>query len=483
MKLFDLIDKEQILCVKGISSTEADLYPHHTKNAPDEKALIFIYDGEIPARNTNEPPPYAYVVSELLNTDIPQIKVRSVRAAMAYAYSKFYKINYQDLKFIGITGTNGKTTTAMLTRNILKEAGKRVGFIGTGEVTCLERRLNEENYSYTTPPPHILFPIIKKMEEEGCEYIVMEVSSHALSQERVSPIHFEIGIFTNLSKEHSDYHETMEDYYSAKLQLIKSAQKALINIDDDYGRRAYRERGESDTSIGIIRKADAGLIDIESCGLDGTSFTYFELGVIKRFRIKLPGSYNLYNALLAIKCAKMLSIDINVIKSAIEKDIKIDGRFEIIRKDRTLIIDYAHTPDAFENILRTLNSSLIFGQSLHVVFGCGGDRDKAKRPQMGAIAEKYCDVIYITSDNCRNESFTDIAKKILLGIRDKDKARVIKDRRKAIIKCIEESKKGDVIALLGKGAERYVIENGNYRHFDEKDVIESYYSGEKDSDN
>ena len=418
--------------------------------------------------------PYAAIVNKnaiISASDVPLIKIDSVRAALAYAYSALHEIDYSKLKVIGVTGTNGKTTTATLIFEILTKAGYNVGFIGTGRILINEISLTNNEYSMTTPDPDLLYHSLALMQEAGCEYVVMEVSSHSLALNKVAPIIFEYAIFTNLSDEHLDFHTSKEAYYQTKLSLFKRTKQGLFNMDDPFSRRAYNEVGCNKSSIGILFDADVYATDIKTEPLTGSNFYYRAENLMFGIKTGLIGNFNIYNILCALKCAIDLGIKPCIAKDALEKNDGISGRMEMFRSDITVIIDYAHTVDAFYNCLKTVFFNNNQRQSSTIVFGCGGNRDKSKREPMGRIASRYATKIILTEDNNRDEPFCDIIADISKGI-DAGCYRVIKNRESAIRAAISEAEEGDTIAIIGKGHEKYKIENGKYIPFDERRIIE-----------
>ena len=418
--------------------------------------------------------PFAIVASKdcVVNSgSIPVIRAGSVRSALAYALSNAYEIDYEKIKFIGITGTNGKTTTATLIYRILQGCGYKVGFIGTGKIISDREYISGENYSMTTPDPTELYPAISRMSKDGCKYIVMEVSSHSIALGKVAPIKFEYGIFTNLDNDHLDFHSDKEDYFRTKLKMFKSVKHGLFNLDDEYSRRAYELAGCKKTSFGIIRQGDTWASEI-NMRLNKTEFYYREKNIIAKVSTSLTGAFNVYNSLAALRCAIDLGVPPCVAKRCIEDTENVEGRMEIIRGDITVVIDYAHTPSAFYNCLKTLKQTINKGQKLTVVFGCGGDRDRSKRQFFGKYAEMLADLIIITEDNSRNEKFDSITADILDGI-SKNNHIIVKDRESAIRYAIGTAALDDVVAIVGKGHEKYKIENDRYIPFDEKQIIES----------
>ena len=417
--------------------------------------------------------PAAVVVSSkrtVENAPCPIIRVTSARVALSYAIANQCSIDFKKIKFIGVTGTNGKTTTATLIYNILARCGYRVGFIGTGRIESCGKVLTDESYSMTTPDPTLLYPSIKRMQLDECEYVVMEVSSHSIALGKIAPIQFEYAIFTNLDNDHLDFHRSKEEYFKTKLSLFSKAKHGLFNVDDEYGKRAYDEVSCEKTSFGIKSKADAYATALDAKSLEEISFFYREPELIFKARTRLCGAFNAYNVLAALKCVIDLGIKPCLAKEALYDIDGVDGRMEIIDGRVRAVIDYAHTPMAFYNCLKTLKSSINAEQKLIVLFGCGGDRDRGKRSAFGEYADIFADVIVITEDNSRSEAFETIAADITSGIKKKG-YKIIKDREAAIRYAIKAAARGDVVALIGKGHERYKITDVGYTPFDEREIV------------
>ena len=448
-----------------------------------ENSLVFCTekynetDRKTPLR-FNDKKPYAAVVSynhEVPDSKIPIIRVASVRTALAHTISNLYNINYSKMKIIGITGTNGKTTTSTIIFEILKKIGYSVGFIGTGKIYINDELITDYTYSMTTPDPTLLYKALADMYKAKCEYVVMEVSSHSLALGKVSPIKFEYCIFTNLSNEHIDFHGSTEEYYKAKVSLFTQTKRGLFNIDDAYCQRAYQEATCEKSSIGIIKEADAFATDIKSNMQEGISFYFRTNNIIFKVNSSLLGAFNVYNIMCALKCLIDLGVPACIAKKALSEIKQIEGRMECYKSDIVAVVDYAHTPNAFYNCLKTLKNLDNKKQNITVVFGCGGNRDKNKRCEMGTIATLYADKIILTEDNNRNESFEDIISDISKGIHFKE-YRVIRDRETAIRTAISDASSGDIIAIIGKGHEKYKITNTTIIPYDEiiivKDALE-----------
>ena len=399
-----------------------------------------------------------------------QIPAGNVRAALSYALSNAYGIDYDKIKIVGVTGTNGKTTTATLIYTILRQCGYKAGFIGTGKILCNDTPLCSENYSMTTPDPAVLYPSIAKMIRDGCRYIVMEVSSHSIALNKIAPIKFEYAIFTNLDNDHLDFHGTKEEYFNTKLKLFSMCKKGLFNLDDKYSGKASEMVKCDKSTYGIINPGLTYATDIEM-SLNGTTFFFREKNLIFKIKSDLIGAFNVYNIIAAVKCTIDLGIKPCIAKAAVEEAHFIEGRMEVLPGKITVIIDYAHTPFAFYNCLKTIKRSINVKQKLLVVFGCGGQRDRSKRPFFGKYAAELADEIIITEDNCRNESFDDIAKDIIAGIVKKG-YQVIPDRENAIKYALKSASPGDVVAIIGKGHERYKIVADQYIPFDERKIVQ-----------
>ncbi len=409
--------------------------------------------------------------AELPETDIKVFRVKSTRRTLPFMYSRFYGIDYSKMKFTAITGTNGKSTTSEILRKILEYSGARVGYIGTGKIEIGERRLTESTYSMTTPDPRLLYSSIKEMEKEGCTHVVMEVSSHALYFEKTAAIPFELGVYTNISPEHLDFHKTLEEYKRVKLLLSRQAKKCIFNLDDNHLMQLYGDCSSEKLGYGIIRPSDIYAHDIELDGIFGSEYIYRDGKRIFKVKLHLGGAHNIYNSMAAVAAAIELKIPACIIKNAINAITKIEGRLELIRDKINVVIDYAHTEEAFRCVLKMLKSTLICRQKLIVVFGCGGERYKEKRAVMGALAELYSDFTVVTADNSRGEPLSVIIEDILSGFRDTEKRTVITDRAAAIRHAIMLADDGDTVAVIGKGHERYNVDASGYHSFDERSII------------
>jgi UDP-N-acetylmuramoyl-L-alanyl-D-glutamate--2,6-diaminopimelate ligase len=389
----------------------------------------------------------ALVVERPLNLGVPEVLVESARAAMAPAAAAFYGDPTAQLAVVGVTGTNGKTTTAFLVRAMLEADGRRTGLLGTVTSVIGGR---ECPVVRTTPEAIDLQRTFREMVGAGDEGCAMEVSSHALELCRADAIHFAAAIFTNLTQDHLDFHATMEDYFNAKRRLFAAEPGTpVINLDDPYGRRLAAETADAVT-FAIDAEADYRALDTET-DLAGSQFTVRAPDGELRLSSPLRGRFNVYNVLGALAAARSLGVPLETAARAAQSAGQVPGRFQTVEEgqDFAVLVDYAHTPDSLENVLR--EARVLAQGRLHVVFGCGGDRDRGKRPLMGAIARELADRVIITSDNPRSEDPETIISEILEGAGDVEHNA---DRREAITEAIAGAQAGDVVVIAGKGHEQ-----------------------------
>ena len=394
------------------------------------------------------------------------IRVNNARAALAEIAADYYGYPASSLDMVGITGTNGKTTTAFLMHHMLNTLGKSCGLISTIEYRI---GMQIQKATHTTPDTLELNGMLKTMLDEHCKACVMEVSSHALSQDRVRAIEYSVGIFTNLSQDHLDYHGTMEAYLKAKKVLFDNLSPratAVYNLDDPHGSAMVTDTKASTLSYGIGSRASIrGLI------LNNT-LNGLELKIdnhVERYR--LVGQFNALNLLAAYASGKALGFSQDALIEALTSAPPIPGRFEILQvsNDRYVVVDYAHTPDALENVLQTTRHTMKSEGHLWCIFGCGGDRDAGKRPLMGQIAERYSDTMIVTSDNPRTEDPERIIEDIRKGVERPQNALWVVNRKEAIQQAADRSSKGDVILIAGKGHETYQILGTETIKFDDKE--------------
>ena len=413
-----------------------------------------------------------------LPADVTFVVAKDTRFALAISACNFFKNPSRRFKLIGVTGTKGKTTTTYMIKTLLEAEGKKVGLIGTIENYIGEDSLGESDR--TTPESLDLQRIFAQMVEEKVEYVVMEVSSQALKLERVAGCNFDIGVFTNFSKEHisKNEHKDMEDYFNSKMKLFSMCQMGFVNIDDFRGARVKREAKCQVKTYGIDNACDLLAKDITITNI-GVDFKAKLGGKNERIKVDIPGRFSVYNSLAAISVAMYYGCTPEKIKTALEA-IKIPGRSELVpnKKELSIMIDYAHSPESLENILQAVKT-YTKGRVI-VVFGCGGDRDTGKRPLMGEIAGRIADYSIVTSDNPRTEDPEAIVKDIEAGIsKTKGKYEIIVDRREAIKKAIEMANKKDLVILAGKGHEPYQEINKVKYPFDEREIVKEIINNMK----
>ena len=436
---------------------------------------------------------------------IPLVTVPNARHATARLYDAWYDHPAKGLRLVAVTGTNGKTTVSSLVHAILREAGVPCGLIGT--VGCLStmgddyicERDGQPYSGMTTPEPAELYPLLARMAADAPSdsaeppTVVMEVTSHALRQGRVSPLTFELGIFTNLTPEHMDLHGTMEDYYTAKRSLFEVCRTAVVNADDRYGRRLLSEPlpichyhiCHADGAGGLLSDricpaGDGGCTriyaeQIKHLGEDGVAFKLTSPDVRLRLRVPIPGHFTVMNALEAASAALALGVSPAAVRDALAHFKGVAGRMERVTLPDTdvpfsVFIDFAHTPDALESLLRSVQDFRHKGQRIVLVFGCGGDRDPSKRKVMARIASRMADSLVITSDNSRSEEPAGIIADILSGVDKESEFAVIPDRAEAIRYAVQYARAGDIILLAGKGHENYEIDSRGKHPFCEKDI-------------
>lgn len=400
--------------------------------------------------------------------NITIVKVDDTREAMATMSANFYDNPSKSMDVVGITGTNGKTTTSFMIKSILDECKISTGLLGT--IYNIYGSVYEEA-KRTTPESRDLQKLLADMRKNDINSCIMEVSSHSLALKRVYGVKFRVGIFTNLTQDHLDFHKTMENYFMAKMILFKDCDNSVINIDDEHGKRAVSMIDNNIITYGIDNSADVMAENIKIDGA-GTDFTLAHKNDRIEIKLQLPGKFNVYNALSAAAAALALGIPMEKIKLGLEGLKSVPGRSEKINSSKgfTIIIDYAHTPDGIVNILDTAREYT--KNRLVAVFGCGGDRDRKKRPIMGNAAASRADFCVVTSDNPRSEEPMDIINETLEGVKTTNcPYEVIENRKEAIKYAIDNAQKGDVIVIAGKGHENYQVLKDRTIHFDEREIV------------
>ena len=411
------------------------------------------------------------VASHPVISAVPVLYTDRPAETLAGLSERFYQYPAEKLRLIGVTGTNGKTTVTYLIKAILEAAEKKCGLIGTNEILIGEKKSDFKSVMPTTPDALELSHIFSEMVSAGMEYAVMEVSSHALELGRVAHLCFEVGIFTNLTRDHLDFHHTMERYRQAKEKLFSQSKKAVINIDDPVGAEILTRCPCPAISVGC-GQAELCAKNIVLSPI-GTNFVLTEQDRCTPISLSLCGRFNVLNALCAIGAARLLELPDAAIVSGLSSVQGICGRLEHVPtgKDFQVLIDYAHSPDSLENILKTL-AALKRGR-LVTLFGCGGDRDRTKRAEMGRIAETLSDFVIVTSDNPRTENPLKIIEEIRAGM-TKSNSITIPDRRNAIWYALENAQPSDLILLAGKGQETYQIIGETKYPLDEREIVKNW---------
>lgn len=477
MKLGELLRDIDVISSKGDLDVEINGIVYDSRKARKGDLFIcvsgFTKDGHDFIGDALQKGAVAFVVEKDVDVKgAAVVRVPNSRLAMPRLASVFYGNPTQKLRLIGITGTNGKTTTTYLIKSIMELNGSKTGLLGT-----ISTQIGGKTFesSRTTPESLDLQNLFREMADCGTDYVVMEVSSHSLELGRVEGCDFQIGVFTNLTQDHLDFHNTIENYRNAKKKLFYMTKKAnIINIDDEHGRIIAEEVKNLKTPLvtfGIDNNADIMGKNINVTS-KGAGFTLVTPDYETEIEIKIPGKFSIYNALAAASAAYVEGVDKAVIKEGLGKVENVPGRSEVIKTDTpyTVIIDYAHTPDGLRNILAAIRQ-YAKGRII-TLFGCGGDRDKGKRPVMGEIAGKMSDYCIITSDNPRSEEPMEIIKQVEAGIKPTGCDYIcIENRRDAIKFALTMAKPDDIVLLAGKGHETYQVLKDRTIPFDERDIV------------
>lgn len=466
MKLKNLID-----CNKTLGELEITGVTCDSRQVKEGYAFVCIKgtfgDGHNYAQTALEQGAAVVIAERDLGLE-SQIVVDNTHEEFARLSAKWFGNPSKKLKLIGVTGTNGKTSTTYMIKQILETLGHKVGLIGT-----IQNMIGDEVIptSNTTPNAYDLNSLFADMVEKGCDYAVMEVSSHALDQCRVYELDFEAAIFTNLTQDHLDYHITMENYLEAKKKLFRMCKIAIINSDDKYAEKIIEGL---DCKVVTYSTGNNSTYSAKGINYRPASVNYelLSANILQHIKVNTGGKFTVYNSLAALCCMIELGFDVKQSAEALKLLHGVKGRAEVVPTNRnfTVIIDYAHTPDGLKNILTTFKECK--KNRLTVVFGCGGDRDKTKRPIMGNIASRFADNVIVTSDNPRTENPTAIIEDILEGLEGLPTPyKVIENRIEAIKYAIETARKDDIIVLAGKGHETYQILSTGKIHLDEREIV------------
>jgi len=482
MKLSELLQDIEVLESTADGDLEISEISYDSRKIKPGMAFVavegYVTDGHKYIDSAVKNGAVAVICQKKPEVEVPYVIVKDSRLALAKVSSTFFGHPSKKLKIIGVTGTNGKTTVTHLVKEIIeKVTGEKAGLIGTNENIVGDKVYEAER---TTPESYDLHKLFKEMVDCGCKYAVMEVSSHALVTGRVEGLRFEVGAFTNLTQDHLDFHKTMEEYRDAKAKLFDISNNAVINLDDpvgpylkDYAKCPVITYSAKNDEADIVAKD----IKLRQARVD---FCAVEVGKIQRIELHIPGMFSVYNALATIGCCEALGMSLRDIAAALKECHGVKGRVEVVptNTDYTVIIDYAHTPDALENILKTVRG---FAKGrVVVVFGCGGERDKGKRPKMGRIAAELADFVIVSSDNPRSEDPAQIIEEVVEGMKGyKTPYRKIVNRAEAVRYALEHAKTDDVIVLAGKGHENYEIIGNQKLHQDEREIIAEFLASRK----
>lgn len=478
MKLCDLLKKVNTLTVDADLDTDISGISYDTRTLSPGDLFVAIrgleFDGHMYIEEAVKKGAACVICEEELFIDAQYIVVENSRKALALVSAEWFGHPAEKIKIIGATGTNGKTTVTTLIKCVLENCtGGKIGLIGTNG-----NLIGDKEYltSFTTPESFEIQKLLAMMVDEGCKYAVMEVSSHALALYRVYGITFEVGIYTNLSPEHLDFHKTMEEYARAKALLFSYCRHSVINIDDEYASVMVKTAHDHVYTYSI-KNETADLVGKNvHLSPDKVEFCALTIGHLCRVEVDIPGLFSVYNALATISAALLLEFELEDIATAIRTCDSAKGRVEVVptNTDYTVLIDYAHTPDALLNILSMARGST--KGRVVTLFGCGGDRDKTKRPIMGEIAAKHSDFVVVTTDNPRTEDPNEIISQILVGMEGtKTPYEVIPNRCDAIHWALRNSRADDVLILAGKGHETYQIIGTEKNHFDEREIVAEYF--------
>ena len=476
MKLAQLMKDIEVIKTNVALDTEIENIAYDSRKVTAGSLFVavtgFVTDGNKYIPMALEKGAVAVVTATEPAQEIPYILVKSDRLALAQLGANFYGRPAESMKLIGVTGTNGKTSTTLLLKHVLEVTqGAKVGLIGTMENMIGDQAVPAER---TTPESLDLQVLFAKMRDAGCTHVIMEVSSHAIALERVGGIRFEVAAFTNLTEDHLDFHKTMENYCDAKAQLFARSKKSVANRDDAWFDRICAQAIPPVLTTSAKGQADLFATDAQ-LHADGVSFVAHYGQQSQQISLPIPGTFTVYNTLTVLGCALQLDITLAEAAQALKTAKGVKGRVEVVPtpgKPYTVLIDYAHTPDGLENVLSSVKG--FCKGRLIAVFGCGGDRDPIKRPIMGRIGAEIADIAIITSDNPRTEEPMAIIRDILAGLEEKNNYEVIENRPNAIRHAMDIARENDIIVLAGKGHETYQEINGVKHHLDEREVVLDY---------
>ncbi|GAU78688.1 UDP-N-acetylmuramoyl-L-alanyl-D-glutamate--2,6-diaminopimelate ligase [Fusibacter sp. 3D3] len=487
MILSEILKQSDYKIIKGTIEKEIKAIQHHSDKIEKDTLFVAISgyqrDGHDFIEQVIRDGATAVVVERHIDLDqIPEavsvIRVVDTKLALAEMVNAFYDHPTEKINVVGITGTNGKTSITQMLNNLYTSFGQKNAVFGTIANFIGDEKIPTVN---TTPDALELARLMNRASEVACDNCFMEVSSHALKMGRVHGMHFNYAVFTNLTEDHLDFHPDFEDYFMAKLQLFKMALKGcVINNDNVYGRRILKEVSldKRCLSYGLTKASELWANHIEYHQWGSTfNLNWGEQHI--PVRLNIPGKIYVYNVMACVGVMILQGFKMDAIGAFVSEIEPVRGRLESVSNDhsRTILLDYAHTPDALENVLHAIRE---FSRGkIITVFGCGGDRDRKKRPMMGAIAQKLSDLVILTSDNPRTEAPNQIIKDVLEGMTVSDQLYVVEDRREGIYKALSLASENDVVLIAGKGHEDYQIIGKTKIHFDDKEVVQDFYDGRK----
>ena len=473
MKLKELLKNIEIISSNAdLESEISDICYDSRKAAPGSLFVAikgFESDGHKYIPKAKELGASAVICEDIPTVAIPYVQVKDCRLALALASRELFSNPAAEMTLIGITGTSGKTTSSYLIKHMLEtKLNAKVGLIGTNGNLIGDEHIHSE---HTTPESYELHKLFRQMKEAGCSHVVMEVSSHSLTLSRVGGIEFDVALYTNLSQDHLDFHKDMEDYAAAKQKLFSMCKKACVNADDAWAKFMV-EKASCPVISFSAESNDANLTANDlRLSSEGVRFAAVYNNEIAMTKLKIPGHFSVLNALGVMAVGLSLGLSLADCADAMTDAQGVKGRLELVPTDGdySIIIDYSHKPDALEKVLKILRP--ITKGRLMCLFGCGGDRDKLKRPIMGKISEELADISIVTSDNPRTEDPMTIINEITAGMSRKNSHKVICDREEAIRWAIDNAVSGDVILLAGKGHEDYQVVGHEKRHMDEREIV------------
>ena len=481
MKLYELLKNVRVVETSLDLNMEIGLVTSDSRQVVPGSLFValkgYAFDGNSFIPMAMEKGAVAVVTAQKPQQDIPYILVESDRAALAAISTNYYGHPAKAMTMIGITGTNGKSSITWILKHLLEKlSGEKAGLVGT-----MVNMVGEESEpaDRTTPESIQLQALFARMRDAGCKYAVMEVSSHAVALHRIGGVHFDVAAFTNLTPDHMDFHTDMEDYCNAKAELFARCDKAVINTDDAWAGKILARCTAPVLSYGLEDGVALQAVDVQTRA-NGVSYTAIMGDRKVPVNVPIPGKFTVYNTMTVLGVMHQLGFDLEEVAYALGQIEGVKGRVEVVPtpgKDYTVLIDYAHTPDGVENILTSVRE--FCKGRLIVVFGCGGSRDRKKRPVMGRLAVELADFAVVTTDNPRWEDPAAVIEEVKTGMMDHDNFAAFVDRREAIYYALDMARKDDIVVLAGRGHETYMLVMGEKYHFDEREIVAEYFATHK----